>query len=126
MAYFGMPSMPGEIEIAGYKSAPPLRSSLQFLSGEGGEAITKRLKGLMPKKNFNPWSWGEDQIASENLGSAIKGGTSALAGILGQNEADKQAEYQAAMHEDQLARDAYNARRKASFQSRALGSLAAI
>ena len=127
MAYFGMPSMPGEIELAGYKSLPTPRSSLQLLSGDGAPAITSRLQSLMPaKKKFNPFDWGVNEIGSENLGSAIKGGTSALAGILGQGEADRQAEYQAAVNEDQLARDAYDARRKAAFQSRALGSLARI
>lgn len=79
------------------------------------------------KRKWNPFDWGvNDPLSNEKMGSAIKSGSQAISGILDQGESDRQRQYQAAMNEDELARQAYDAKRRAAFQSAALSSLAAV
>jgi hypothetical protein len=70
--------------------------------------------------------WGNDPIMNEKIGSVAKGGLAALGGILDQGEADDAQQASYATGEDLLAREAYNARRKAAYQTGALSSLAGL
>ena len=79
--------------------------------------------GRMIKRNSD---WGNDPIMNEKIGSTFKGGLSALGGILDQGESDDASQAQYATNEDMLARQAYEAKRRASAQSRGLASMAGI
>lgn len=108
-------------------------SDADFSSLGGGSALGDIASGGNPFRGMSAWSWGDDQEKNAAVGSLFKSGGQALAGILGQSESDDKAaqeDFLAAAKIDQAradaARAAYDAKRRASFQSRALGSLAAI
>lgn len=85
------------------------------------------IRTVRPERKMSAFDWGfDDPLSNEKMGSAIAQGSQALSGILGQKEADQAREYQAASDEDRLAREAYDAKRKAAFRSAALSSLAAV
>ncbi len=112
-----------DVEGYGPAIAQPTQSAMAPIPVNAPSSNPFAKFGRMIKRNSD---WGNDPIMNEKIGSTFKGGLSALGGILDQGESDDASQAQYATNEDMLARQAYEAKRRASAQSRGLASMAGI